>query len=116
MERSDEEVSAQEESARCSAWQVRWRGPQRSQAACQPGERAQGWVGQKPPKDARLPAKRTAATARSPQAVKAVIALVRERYGYFAIGLGEGGIRYRRGEFATAKKCSSQRLPEPVVH
>ena len=92
MERSDEEVGAQE-SARGSAWQVRWRGPQRGQAARQPGERAQGRVGQKPPKDARLSTER-AATPSSPQDIKAAIALIRGRFGYFAIGLGEAGIRY----------------------
>src|SRR5713101_7695652 len=53
MERSDEEVGAQE-SARGSAWQVRWRGPRRGQKARQTGERAHGRVGQKPAKDARL--------------------------------------------------------------
>ena len=94
MERSDEEVGAQE-SARGSAWQVRWRGPQRGQAARQPGERAQGRVGQKPAKNARVSAQCAASPSWLPQAVKAVIGLIRGRFGYFAIGLGEAGIRYR---------------------
>ena len=96
MERSDEEVGAQE-SARGSAWQVRWAGPQRGQAARQPGERAQGRVGQKPAKDARVSTQCAASPSWSPQEIKAVIALIRGRFGYFAIGLGEVGIRYRRG-------------------
>ncbi len=96
MERSDEEVGAQE-SPRGSAWQVRWRGPQRGQTARQPEERAQGRVGQKPAKDARLSTQCAAPPSWSPQEIKAVIALIRGRFGYFAIGLGEVGIRYRRG-------------------
>ena len=92
MKRSDEEVGAQE-SPRRSAWQVRWLGPQRGQASCQPGEWAQGRVGQKPSKDARLSAQRAFSPSWSPQDIKAAIALIRERFGYFAIGLGEAGIR-----------------------
>src|ERR1700687_911264 len=95
MERSDEEVGAQE-SARGSAWQVRWLGPQRGQAACQPGERAEGRGGQKPPQDARLSNPRAAPPSAAPQDIKAAIALIRGRFGYFAIGLGEAGIRYGR--------------------
>jgi hypothetical protein len=97
MERSDEEVGAQE-SPRRSTWPVRWLGPQRGQAARQPGERAQGRVGQKPPKNARLSTQRAASPSWSPQDIKAAIALIRGRFGYFAIGLGEAGIRYRCGE------------------
>jgi len=93
MERSDEEAGAQE-SPRRSAWQVRWLGPQRGQAARQPGERAQGRVGQKPPKDARLSTQRAPAPSWSPQDIKTAIALTRGRFGYFAIGLGEAGIRH----------------------
>ncbi len=87
MERSDEEVGRQE-SARGSAWPVRWSGPQRGQTARKPGEWAEGRISQKPAKDGRLPAQRTAAAPRSPQAVRAAIALIRERFGYEAIGLG----------------------------
>jgi hypothetical protein len=39
-----------------------------------------------------------AATARSPQAIGAAIALIQERFGYLAIGLGEAGIRHRLSE------------------
>ena len=92
MERSDEEVGPQE-SPRRNAWQVRWLGPQRGQAACQPGERAEGRVGQKPSKDARLSTQRAASPSWSPQDIKARNRLILGRLGYFGIGLGEVGIR-----------------------
>ncbi len=96
MERSDEEVGAQE-SACGSARQVRWRGAQRGQAARQPGERAQGRIGQKPPEDARLSAQRASSSSSSSrQAVTVAMALIRGRFGYLAIGMGESGLRYRR--------------------
>jgi hypothetical protein len=98
MERSDEEVGAQE-STRGSAWQVRWRGPQRGQAALQPGEWAQGRVGQKPAKDARLSTQRASCSS-SRQAVTVAMALIRGRFGYLAIGLGEAGLRYGDGRAA----------------
>jgi len=97
MELCDEEVGAQE-SACGSAWPIRWFGPKPGQAARKSRERAEGRVSQKPPKDTCLPAQRAAATARSAQAVRAAIALVRERFGYFATGLGESGIRYGAGK------------------
>lgn len=99
MERSDEEVQGQE-SARSSTWQVRWRGPQRGQAARQPGERAQGRVGQKPPKDARLSTQRASSSLSSRQAVTVAMTLIRGRFGYLAIGLGEAGLRYSDGRAA----------------
>jgi len=92
MERRDEEVGTQE-STRRSAWQVRWPGPKPGQAACKSGERAEGRTGQEPSKDTRLSAQRAASP--SPQGIKAAIALIRVRFGYFAIGLGEAGIRYQ---------------------
>jgi hypothetical protein len=94
MERRDEELGAQE-STRRSAWQVRWLGPQRGQAARKSGERAEGRTGQEPPKDSRLSAQR--ASSPSPQAINAAIALIRVRFGDSAIGLGEAGIRFHRG-------------------
>ena len=99
MERSDEEVGTQE-SARGSAWQVRWRGSQRGQAARQPGERAQGRAGQEPPKDARLSTQRAPSSSSSGQAVTVAMALIRGRFGYLAIGLGEAGLRYGGGRAA----------------
>src|SRR5260370_40813463 len=94
MERSDEEVGAQE-SPRRSTWPVRWLGPQRGQTARQPGERAHGRGCQKPAKDARLSTQCAASPTWSPQDIKAAIALIRGRFGYFAIELGGAGIRYR---------------------
>lgn len=99
MERSDEEVGTQE-STRRGAWQVRWLGPEPGQAARKSGERAEGRSGQKPPKDARVPAQR--ASSPPPQAVNAAIALIRVRFGDSAIGLGEAGIRFRRGRLGPA--------------
>ena len=101
MERSDEEVGAQE-SARGSAWQVRWRGAQRGQAARQSGERPQGRVSQKPAKDARLSPQRASSSSSSSQAVTVAMALIRGRFGYLAIGLGEAGLRYGGGKAADA--------------
>src|SRR5260370_16691850 len=89
MERSDEEVGAQE-SARGSAWQVRWGGPQRGQAARQPGERAQGRAGQKPPQDARLSTQRASSSSSSSgQAVTVAIALTRAPFASLPICLAE---------------------------
>ena len=99
MEREYEEVGAQE-SPRRSTWQVRWPGPQRGQAARQPGERAQGRVGQKPPKDARLSTQRASSSSSSGQAVTVAMALIRGRFGDLAIGLGEAGLRYGGGRAA----------------
>jgi DNA-binding transcriptional regulator YiaG len=73
----DEEVGTQESSRR-SAWQVRWLSPQRGQAARKSGERAEGWVSQKPAKDARLSAQRASSTSWSPRAINAAIAMVRD--------------------------------------
>jgi hypothetical protein len=108
--------SVGQESARGSAWRVRWPGPQRGQAARKSEERAEGRVGHKAPKDTRLSAQRATATPRPPQAVKAAITLIRERFDYLAIGLGEAGIRYGRGRSAAIKELSSERLPELLAH
>jgi len=91
MERSCEGVGGQK-SARGSAWQIRWLNRQRGQTTRESREWAEGRLGQKPPKNTRLPTERAAAKTRSPQAISAAIARVRERCGYFAIGLGEAGI------------------------
>ena len=95
MERNHEEKAARQESARSSARTPGWLGPQRSQEAREQGERAQGRSGQKPQEDHRSAPQRPPATARAPQAnLSMVMALIRARYGYLAIGLGDGGIRY----------------------
>ncbi len=97
MEQSDEEVGVQE-STRGSARQVGWPGPQRGQATRKPGEWAQGRVSQKPPKDARMSAQRGSSSSSSREAVTVAMVLIRGRFGYLAIGMGEAGIRYRCGE------------------
>ena len=55
-----------------------------------------GGLAKSPAKDARLSTQCAASPSWSPQEIKAVIALIRGRFGYFAIGLGEAGIRYGR--------------------
>ena len=99
MERSDEEVGAQE-SPRRGAWQVRWAGPKRGQAARKSRERAEGRIGEKPPKDARLSTQRASSSRSSCQAVTVAMALIRRRFGCLAIGLGEAGLRYSGGRAA----------------
>jgi len=96
MERIQEEKAKAQECSRGGAWQVRLGGAQRGQAAGQPRERPLGRPGQQPQEDSRRMAQRPPAPARASQEVlKAVIALIRARFGDVAIGLGELGIRYR---------------------
>jgi hypothetical protein len=88
------EKTKAQECSRGGAWQVRLGGAQRGQAADQPRERL-GRPGQQPQEDSRRTARRLATPARASQEVlKAVIALIRARFGDVAIGLGELGIRY----------------------
>jgi hypothetical protein len=95
MERSYEEKAATQESARSGARTPGWAGPQRGQKARQQGERAQGRSSQKSQEDHRGTPQCSPATARASQAnLSTVMALIRARYGYLAIGLGDGGIRY----------------------
>jgi hypothetical protein len=94
MERSHEETKTQKSSRRGS-WQVRWTGAQRGQACGQPQKWSQGWAGQKPQEENRSPAQRPASSARSPEEIiEIVIASIRARFGYGAIGLGDHGIRF----------------------
>jgi hypothetical protein len=44
-----------------------------------------------------------------------VIARIRARFGDYAIGLGDGGIRYRRGEFVPAREFSCPRRPPELL-
>ncbi len=93
MERSHEETKTQESSRRGS-WQVRWAGAQRGQAGGQPQEWSQGRAGQKPQEENRSPAQRSASATRSPEEIiETIIASIRARFGYGAIGLGDRGIR-----------------------
>jgi hypothetical protein len=94
MERSHEETKTQE-SSRSGSWQAGWAGPQRGQAAGQPQKWSQGRPGQKPQEENRGPAQRTAPSTRSSQElIETVIVSVRARFGDYAIGLGDHGIRF----------------------
>src|SRR5438045_616160 len=96
MERVHEEKRDTQESSRSGAWPIRRARAQRSQTARQSRERAQGWPGQKPEEDASGAAQcATASTRPSQEVLKNLVAMIRARFGDVAIGLGEGGIRYR---------------------
>jgi hypothetical protein len=95
MERSDEEGQNQE-SSRSGAGQTRRTGTERGQAARQQGEWPQGRFGQKPQEDRGRAAQFPPATSwASQEAVNLLIQFICARYGQLAIGLGDGGIRYR---------------------
>src|SRR5208337_3836071 len=97
MGRADEEAKTQESSCGGS-WQVGRVGAQRGQTARQPRKWPQGRPGQKPQEESRSPAQRPATAARSPEELIAtVIASIRARFGDWAIGLGNHGIRFVGG-------------------
>ena len=97
MGRAYEEAQTKE-SSRGGSWQVGWVGAQRGQAAGQPRKWPQGRPGQKPQEENRSPAQRAATAARSPEElIETVIASVRARFGEWAIGLGDHGIRFAGG-------------------
>jgi hypothetical protein len=95
MEPSYEEKAEAQEPARSGARPLGWFGPQRSQKACKQAERPQGGPGQKPQED---PRRQTQCPPSAPwtaqEDLNVVIAMIRARFGYLAIGLGNGGIRY----------------------
>jgi hypothetical protein len=95
MERSYEEKAETQESSRGGARSPGWVGPQRSQKACKQAERPQRWPGQKSQENAR---RQTQCPPSAPwtaqEDLNVVIAMIRARFGYLAIGLGNGGIRY----------------------
>jgi hypothetical protein len=94
MEWSHEETNTQESSRRGS-WQVGRAGVQRGQTPGQPRKWPQGRSGQKPQEENRGPAQRTASSTRSPQElIETVVASIRARFGDYAIGLGDHGIRF----------------------
>jgi hypothetical protein len=94
MECGDEE--APQESTRRGTWQIGWPGPERGQETGQSRKRSQRRPRQKPQEKTGRPAQRQApTTGAAPQGgVSAVIASIRARFGYRAIGLGYGGIRF----------------------
>jgi hypothetical protein len=76
--------------------QVRRIGPERGQKAGQPRKWPQGRPGQKPQEENCRATQRPTPTAGETweQGVSAAVASIRARFGYRAIGLGCGGIRY----------------------
>jgi hypothetical protein len=61
-------------------------------------ERSQGRSGEKPQEENRGPAQRAAPSPRSPQElIETVIVSIRARFGDWAIGLGDSGIRVAGG-------------------
>ena len=93
MEPTCEEATS-EESARGGARPIGWPGSQRGQEARQQTKRPQGRPGQKPQEESGSPAQRAATAARSPEElIETVIASIRTRFGAWAIGMGERGIR-----------------------
>jgi hypothetical protein len=95
MERACEEANTQE-SARGGARPLGRISSERGQKAGEPRKWPQGRPGQKPQEEncrsANCPA--PAAGAAPQGGVSAVIASIRVRFGYRAIGLGYGGIRF----------------------
>jgi hypothetical protein len=97
MERGYEEAETQE-SSRGGPWQVRWAGAQRGQTAGQSRKWPQGRLGQKPQEENRRPSELATSATRSPQKlIETVIASIRLRFGDWAIGLGDHGIRFVGG-------------------
>jgi hypothetical protein len=94
MEWGHEEAT--QESSRRGPRKIGRLGPERGQKAGEPRKWSQGRPGQKPQEENCRPAKRPppAAGEAAEEGVKAVIALIRARFGRRAIGLGYGGIRY----------------------
>src|SRR5690349_22500068 len=94
MEWSHEEAA--QESSRRDSRKVGRLSSERGQKAGEPRKWSQGWSGQKPQEENCRPAKRPGpAAGAAPQGgVSAVIASIRARFGYRAIGLGYGGIRF----------------------
>jgi hypothetical protein len=94
MEWNHEEAA--QESSRRGSRKVGWLSPERGQKAGEPRKWSQGWPGQKPQEENCRSAKRpTPAAGEAPQGgVSAAISSIRARFGYRAIGLGYGGIRF----------------------
>jgi hypothetical protein len=99
--RSFGEKAKTEESARGGAWTVGRPGAERAQEARQPGKRPQGRLGQKSQEDYRCEAQCSPPAAWTAQErLSASIATIRTRFGHFAIGLGDAGLRYGRSKGA----------------
>ncbi|SRR5712692_3179958 len=94
MEWNHEEAA--QESSRRGPRKVGRLSSERGQKAGEPRKWSQGRLGQKPQEESCRPAKRPPpAAGEAPQGgVSAAIASIRARFGYRAIGLGYGGIRF----------------------
>jgi hypothetical protein len=93
MECGDEEAA--QESTRRGARPLGRPGSERGQETRQQTKRPQGRPGQNSQEDYCRPAQRSPATTRTPQErMSAALASIRARFGYRAIGLGYGGIRF----------------------
>jgi hypothetical protein len=91
------EEATPEESACRGARSIGGLGSQRNQEARQPGKRPQGRPGQKPQEDYCVQTQRPAAKTRAAQErVSAAMSSIRTRFGEYAIGFGDLGIRYTR--------------------
>ncbi len=87
---------AAQESSRRGPRKVGRLSPERGQKAGEPRKWSQGRPGQKPQEENCRPAKRPPPAAREApeEKVSAAMASIRARFGYRAIGLGYGGIRF----------------------
>ena len=94
MERNHEEKAATQKFACSGARPLGWPGTQRSQEAPtgRTGARAgSSKAARRPSRCGAMPFGRVPDAARS---LNWVMAVIRARYGFVAIGLGDGGIRY----------------------
>ena len=115
--RSFGEEAKTEESARGGAWAIGRVGAERAQEARQPRKRSEGWLGQKPQEGYSRQAQCLPSAAWTAQErLSASISTIRTRFGHHAIGLGDAGIRYRRGEFVPAREFSCRLPPELLAH
>ena len=86
---------ARKESSRGGPRQVRRFSPERGQEAGQPRKWPQGRTGQKPQeKNCRQAQRKTPTTGTPKEGLVAALAVIRLRFGYGAIGVGYGGIRF----------------------
>ena len=96
MEPTREEAIS-EEPTRRGARPIGRLGAQRGKEARQQTKRPQGRPGQKPQEDYCGQTQRSTAKTRAPQQrVSAAISSIRARFGKYAIGFGDLGIRYAR--------------------
>ena len=93
VEWGDEE--AVQETTRRGTRPIGWLGAKRGQTAGQSRKRPQRRFGQKPQEKNCRPAQRqTPTSGTTKEGLVVAVAAIRSRFGYGAIGLGCGGIRY----------------------